>query len=264
MTVPVEQVVRKVEHLQSKHRWNKQDIALRTGIPRRTISRWTSGKVRTVHLSIANKLFLAESVDAPRYFLPAVGCQRRLQALVYRGFSAYNLGLRGVVGSRNIYHIISGESRWVTQGTVDQVKSLFWDVLTSEDPVGPGADRVREAAREAGYLPYGVWGDIDDPECVPESQYDVEKTPLENDPDLLDAVLRVRALAIRGFTVADTLDLAGVNRSNGFKIVAGTRGADTDTVKKLHRACDELEPLPDPTGPFAEKTKTLSRRKGWD
>jgi DNA-binding NarL/FixJ family response regulator len=92
------------------------------------------------------------------------GTQRRIQALVYEGWSISEIARRMGVAPQNTAEILN--CTWVTQETHDRVKALF-EVLAGLSPLvdsAGGAQSVtfaRNHARKRGWVPALGWDDID-------------------------------------------------------------------------------------------------------
>lgn len=97
-----------------------------------------------------------------RNFVPKVGTQRRIQALLAIGWTHQDLRERsGLITAV----LVSQGGKWVSRGNHDRIVALYeelWDVP------GP-SDITRRRSARLGYVPPQTWGDdeIDDPLAKP-------------------------------------------------------------------------------------------------
>ena len=114
---------------------------------------------------------------------PAAGTRRRLQALVFNGWSVRQLAARLGRTQPNL-RLTLHRSRRVRPDVAAAVRVLYDELW---DQVPPGRDRferrsvtmARRYARERGWVPALAWDDdeIDDPAAVPVPGWDTEPRP---------------------------------------------------------------------------------------
>jgi hypothetical protein len=107
-----------------------------------------------------------------RTVVDGTGTRRRLQALVYAGWTQSELARRMQMDRSNFARTI--DSGLVEVATLKTVRALY-DQLWRTDPVNAGvpahrANAARQIAASRGWAPIGVWDDdrIDDPAAEPD------------------------------------------------------------------------------------------------
>jgi DNA-binding Xre family transcriptional regulator len=225
-----------------------------------------TGKQKQVYKSTEDKILgvpleYATLRNSNEPLLNIAGSARRLQSLGYRGFTKKQISEGTNLAAKTVYEIQNSGyfDRPVKLEVAEKIRDFVNHTMLAPDPEGWRNDHARERARELGWLPFGVWDNIDDPDCEPELE-----EPEYADPVLQDGVERCRSLAARGFTVGEIADVCGIPRPNLHKIVHGKKKQVTpETAKKIHMGCDQLDVLPDSTGPFAERARSVAKRNGW-
>lgn len=165
IAVPTEEQVRRhVQHLRTVKGMSYSSICKRAGVPKTVLSRFITGRDKTIHPHAAIALM---GVQGPRLtptapddetFVPACGTRRRIQALLYLGWTHQEMRRRSGVRTAVT---LAGKGEWVTVQTHVRIARLYdelWDVQ------GP-SPITRRWARKRGYLPPMAWDDdtIDDP-----------------------------------------------------------------------------------------------------
>lgn len=130
---------------------------------------------RRVRPETALKLLAVEpTLDnlGDRTAIDGTGTRRRLQALVYAGWTQSELARRLQMNRANFGRTIVGE--FVEVATLKAVRHLY-DELWRTDPVAAGVPEHRAAAARRiavsrGWAPVGAWDDdqIDDPDAFPD------------------------------------------------------------------------------------------------
>lgn len=256
------EALERIDLLQKKYHWTIKAIAAETGIPLGSIQRWVRPQTqpRSLHRRHVHKLFLLPLAPyseglTDRSRVDATPYLRRVQAMSYRGFTAADIAKLCDLSDHVIRELLKGDHEVIEWRSANRIRAGFIHSLTLSDPEGAHADRTRKDARKRGYLPAGVWDDIDDPDCEPDSL---------QEPELQEAVERARSLAARGFQMASLARDSGISKANFYQFLYGNSlRATPETIKKINRVCDEYEVLPDPVGPQADKARTLAGRKGW-
>lgn len=103
--------------------------------------------------------------------VPALGAQRRMQALMRLGWSSDRIAAAAGLPHRNhVLRIINGQkgkpTSWITRRTNEWVSDVY-DQLSMKIPTGPLVGRTRAHAERLGYLPPLMWDNIDDPDERP-------------------------------------------------------------------------------------------------
>jgi hypothetical protein len=105
--------------------------------------------------------------------VPAIGAQRRLQALMRLGWSSHRIAKEAGLPHRNhVWRIINGQkgrpTGWIRRDTDAWVREVY-DRLSMKIPTGHYVNRTRAYAERAGWAPPLAWdeGAIDDPDARP-------------------------------------------------------------------------------------------------
>lgn len=257
-------VADRINLLRTEYGYTFRQIAKAAGVSTHSIDTWLKGPERIKRSSVEKVMRIPLEYQLqgrkPQSSRPAVGAQRRIHAMFLRGFTEEGISRLCEVNPKTIHQIRVGRCRTIQQRTHDSIETAFNRSLLLSDPQGRFADRSRRVAREERYLPYGVWDNIDDPGCRPEE----DEIPTYDDDFLLEAIRRSRTLAARGFTIGEIADASSVPRPLLYKVLHGKKKKlPDDTAKKVHSGCDLLEPLPDPVGGFANRTRTIAKKNGW-
>lgn len=187
---------------------------------------------------IAAKL-LAVQVDRDRLTdastIPAVGTQRRVQALAAAGWSIAAQAARVGRTTANYGYLLTAQS--VTVRTARQVAALY-DDLTGTAPVGPVAKKTRAWARRNGWHGAGAWDDatINDPAALPVT--DLPKVEVVDEV----AVERVHAgtYAFGDLTAAEQVELFRRYRHTaGGGTLCRRWNISTATFRRLERAAEQ-------------------------
>lgn len=242
-----------------------ETLSRATGLSTSTLSRWGAKKFRSVSLANYQRLRRGfNSNPGDDAYVNACGALRRIQALNLRGFGCRKIAEMSGVSLAMVLQIRNGYYTRVNRTIHDAIRKVFLSLVFEQQPTGVNADQSRRHAKKKGFLPFGVWDDIDDPKCVAEVDTSDCIDGVEMYPEMADAVLRGRALAARGFLVSDIAERADVPKSTLYKILYGDRpGTKIHIIEKIQEACDILEPLPDPQGAVHNKTRTLAKQRGW-
>lgn len=262
--VPAVEALRAVREVAQAQGLRDYDVARAAGFHINTLSRWRQNKTQRVSVATLKKIRSVRT--EPEHIRDATGTVRRLQAMQLRGFSSTALDeiSKGQISHRTIRLLVTGKQPTVTVRVYDVVRHLMHSTTFMEEPTGRYADTVRRTAQRNGYLPFGVWDNIDDPSCIPDKAVTSELEGVSMPPETLEAVTRCRSLASRGFQITELAVQADVPKSTLYKIIYGERpGTKREVVDKILAACDEFEPRPDPEGPLANKTRTIAAQRGW-
>lgn len=136
--------------------------------------------------------------------IPALGYQRRIQALARMGWSFQDIADEAGWGHRNrVRYIVVGQkgkpTRYLERATARVIGEVF-ERLCMKVPDGPYAGRTRAWAEGKGWAPPLAWDDIDDPNARPHGT--AHKRHLTD----LDPVAVERAMA------GDRIDLTKAER----------------------------------------------------
>ncbi len=134
--------------------------------------------------------------DDPTVLVPVTGATRRVRAMVVSGRT-----LRGIAAELGVTHslvhrIVYARRPQTQLCTVRAIVALSQRWSETPPPQRTARDRQRvkaaqELAARNGWLPFGAWGDIDDPAAEPEPEPDGSPDP-EGDTHIVDAVLAER------------------------------------------------------------------------
>lgn len=103
--------------------------------------------------------------------VPALGAQRRLQALMRLGWSSHAIAVEAGLPHRNhVWRIINGQKGrptvWVQRSTDQWVREVY-ERLSMRLPTTHYVGRTRAHAERMGWPPPLAWDDIDDPDERP-------------------------------------------------------------------------------------------------
>jgi hypothetical protein len=112
--------------------------------------------------------------------VPAIGAQRRIQALMALGWSSQAIATAAGQPHRNyVLRILNGQkgkpTLWVERKTHAWVSAVY-EELSMRLPDGPYADRTRQYAAAQGYAPPLAYDCIDDPNERPKGSANVLET----------------------------------------------------------------------------------------
>jgi hypothetical protein len=99
--------------------------------------------------------------------VPAIGSQRRLQALMALGWSSNAIAIHAGLRHRNhVWRVVNGQkgkpTTWIQRETADWVTRVY-DELSMRVPTGRYVVRTKAHAEERGWAPPLAWDNIDDP-----------------------------------------------------------------------------------------------------
>jgi hypothetical protein len=140
--------------------WSNRSIAAAAGVAADTIGRMAKDRAKYVNRNTAVKILAINPEQVPAkasnghesLFVPRVGTQRRIQALLFMGWPYRILHGYGI-NSSTLYQ----KGNWVDRRTHDAVAEAYAQLVHT---VGP-SERTRRAAVKAGYVGPLAWEDID-------------------------------------------------------------------------------------------------------
>ena len=157
-----------------------------------------------------------------RLSVPAVGAQRRIQALMTLGWTSEDIATEAGYTHRNqVLRILNGQKgkpcTWLERKTHETIAELFERMAMQVPPMDRYRRRARTMAERRGWLPPLAWDDIDDPAEQPRLGREKGRKPLaefvEDCEWLADAAESVTTVAERlcvtNETVRDRLRIAG-------------------------------------------------------
>jgi hypothetical protein len=180
-------------------------------ISRSVVHRIEKGHQARVRPSIGRALMQVAPADLradspdDETFVPKVGAQRRVQALLWLGWRYQDMEAL-IDGPMALSATILSAGRWVTARNHERIKAMYDQLCMSEGP----SRKTRTIARQKGYAPPLAWDEdtIDDPEATPDIEWLVARV-LEREPDVLEAITPddrdriIRSLHYQGY--ADTV-----------------------------------------------------------
>lgn len=184
-----------------------------------------------------------------------VGAERRIRAMFYRGFDTDRISQLTGLDQPTVEQIADGS--WdVSEREFDAVRSGFTTTLCLETPKDKPAKQAQAVASKKGWQPFGVWSDIDDPDCEPEQILD---------PDTEAAMLKMRELVAMGWNIKAIAKTSGINSSNAYEIIYGRSGRCLRqvTLDKIEDGYRKLKDLSPPEGYHADKSRQLAKDNGW-
>jgi len=108
--------------------------------------------------------------------VPAIGAQRRIQALMALGWTSADIAAAAGWRDRNrVLCILNGQkgkpTTWVQRGTHDTICDVFRRLAMRIPEHAPHRARTRTMARRKGYAPPLAWDNIDNPREKPKAEY---------------------------------------------------------------------------------------------
>lgn len=175
---------------------SRASIALTAGLTKSVITSLMAGQ-KNIRRSTAAAILTVTMTDIMGRenhagFIPAIGAQRRIQALMAIGYRHTDLEAAGIPNCANCLH--AANRRWVARSTHDQIATVFTRLCMTP---GPSTKAVSNA-RKRGYAPPLAWDDIDDPNAIPNlgertrrpggQRFSIEDLDfiLDNDPMTID------------------------------------------------------------------------------
>jgi hypothetical protein len=165
--------------------WTLEGIANETGVIHTTIMRISCGITPNV-LPRTRDAILTMPLTRPEVLpwgrVDSTGTRRRLQALMFMGWSGAELERRMGMGNRSLGSLMA--KPFVTTTFRDSVTVLYQELWTTQPPQTTAQERAivkraRLAARRKGWVGPMHWDDIDDhtetPEDVAESSWSVDR-----------------------------------------------------------------------------------------
>lgn len=150
------------------------DVARILKVPKSSLSTIVHDTKRTrVHRDLHYKIMSVKrlkKVEISGYsYVDSTGTRRRLQALIWCGYSMGHLAREIGVNHSTIVHIVNPKNpcKRVQVRVRDTVTEFYQEAILRDHPVGRYADRARKYAKEKGFFPPGAWGPIDDPNYKP-------------------------------------------------------------------------------------------------
>jgi hypothetical protein len=125
--------------------------------------------------------------------VPALGAQRRLQALMRLGWSSHRIAAAAGLSHRNhVWRIVNGQKGkptvWIQRDTAEWVSRVY-DELSMQIPTGRYVNRTRAYAERMGWPVPLAWDDIDND---PEPADMTPRRPTDVDPVVVDLLLAGR------------------------------------------------------------------------
>jgi hypothetical protein len=220
--------------------WGRQDPGPRNGELQKHVKRETAAAVLAVRPDVANL------ADGAR--MPSRGAQRRLQALMARGWSQSKLAGLVDVSPQNFQKLLKQE--WMTAGRHRTIAALYEEIWDQEPPRGEWRDKIAYSrsvnyAKVRRWLPPLAWDDIDNDVEPPVAEAEegavdemaitlavmgerVRLTPLER----REAIRRLNAMHLDDTVIAQRvrLDKRNVLRIRQELGIAAAVGADRQVV----------------------------------
>jgi hypothetical protein len=163
--------------------WSLRGIAGAAGVSANTVIRMRDQK-RVTRKCVAKVLAVhglpcdpSNQVTEP--FVPRIGTVRRIQAMLFMGWTHAHLQAR--CGLRT-HLLLTQPGRWVTRTTHDKIAALYDEIGMTPGP----SEITRRRARKAGYVGPLSWDDID---------HDTEPVVDVEDSGLIDEAAILRRMA---------------------------------------------------------------------
>lgn len=152
-----------------RHGMGRREIAKRSGVAESIVGRLlgqdTSKPADRVRPETLTALLSVQpGTLADHALVPALGSQRRLQALIAMGWTQTHLAERIGWTVANLCSVTNGKRDKVIQRTASDIGTLYEELSMSFGPSG----RSRNHAFKKGWVPPLMWDDIDDPNEIVE------------------------------------------------------------------------------------------------
>lgn len=151
--------------------WTYRQIAAATGLDYTTVSVIRSGRFRRVARETAAAILtvrIDQAPPVPRGFTDATGTRRRLQALVFLGYSLPEIARRAGLSYSSLHQTATGRWTSVRTPAATKVAALYRQLSIVPAPQSRTAEQARNQAMARGWHGPMAWDDIDDPACKPE------------------------------------------------------------------------------------------------
>jgi hypothetical protein len=184
-----------------------------------------------------------------------VGAERRIRAMFYRGFNTTTISRLTGLDSKTIQLIAEGD--WdVSEREFEAVRVGFNSTLCMENPQGSTAKQATENAIRNGWSPFGVWSNIDDPDCKPETLMD---------PGTEEAMNKIRKLVSLGWTIKTIAVTASINVTSAYDIAYGrsSKKLRQVTIDKIDQCYQKLKNELPPDDHHARRSRKLAKDNGW-
>lgn len=126
--------------------------------------------------------------------MPALGAQRRIQALMRLGWTSEDIARAAGFSHRNaVLRILHGQKgkpcSWLERKTFEAVAVTYEQMCMALPPSGGYHGRMRRIAERKGYAPPLAWNNIDDPDEHPRGTRDTTAGRDDIDPIVVERVL---------------------------------------------------------------------------
>ena len=143
--------------------------------------------------------------------VPSVGSRRRIEALIWNGYTVLQIADASGIHHSNIDRILHGHRPVILARTaqgIDQAYRALWATFpaTSDWKAARNATASRNRAIARGYRPALSWDDIDDPNAVPD--YGAEPTRDLTPDELTAEVARLTRRGLSAAQIAHQLDVS--------------------------------------------------------
>lgn len=212
-------------------------IARQADVAQATISYLLRGKTKTCHRSKAARILAVQ----PRQFdniseQPALGYQRRVQALFVMGHSRATIAAAAGLHSDTIGAIANGRFRTL-DGRIAAAVRTAYDALRAVPGRNP---YTRARARKDGWHGPLAWHDIDDPNATPEPDTCRDIKPGSNAEAALVAE-EIAFLASFGLSYAEIARRVGRTEKYVREQLAGRRGPGWREAERQQTAAQDGE-----------------------
>lgn len=158
-------------------------LAIAAGVGQSTLNRLIHGEpkfsrppTRSMRPEVADRILAVSTTSGPlagKIRVDATGTRRRLQALIFLGWTLEQLGEGIGASATSVYRALRNETVLAERASsVADLYDRLWDkrptLVTGHDKTS--ASKARKMAAERGWAPPMAWDDetIDDPDAVPE------------------------------------------------------------------------------------------------
>lgn len=134
------------------------------------------------------KLGRLRKVEGRPRAVPAIGAQRRIQALLAMGWTSTEIAASAGMRNRDrVLQVLNGQGgkpcQWVTRATHEQVAAVFDSLVSAQPELTWVRRRTKSIAARKGFLPPAAWDDIDNDPVPPAAE------PVDMDEVVVDRIL---------------------------------------------------------------------------
>lgn len=190
--------------------WSQRQIAAASGVLAASIHKIHVGAQADIATWRAAAILSVEITAPPANprRKDATGSRRRLQALRILGHTRYNVATRLGITPDRIKHITNCTTNTVTVAEAAAIARLYRQLCTIPGP----SQQTATIARKAGWHGPLAWDDIDDPDCLPETEHRTSRGTAGSRPKVYADPSRVAELTAANWTAEQIANEIGCHK----------------------------------------------------